>query len=219
MDQLSAIDTPTLSNAIEKLHVRNRISGFCDRTMRCLFPELGVMCGQAVTVEVETISPESDGALDKTFVDLCAILAKSDGPSVMVLRECSAHPEFSAHCGEILATAFQRLGAVGLVSDSAVRDIEEVRSLGFHLFAPGAVASHGSFRFIRLQVPMTVCGLPIQPGDLLHGDVNGLIKVPEQGVEKLPGLVEEVRRTERKALDYIKSDEFEARGLCDRLTH
>lgn len=81
--QLRKIDTPTISNAIEGLKVRNRASGFCDRNMRCLFPDFGVMCGYAVTAQVETLSPET-GQLDEKFVELCRALDASPHPSIVV---------------------------------------------------------------------------------------------------------------------------------------
>ena len=56
---LKSIDSPTLSNAIEDLNVRPRHEGFAPDTVRCLFPELGRMCGYAVTAQVETVSQMS----------------------------------------------------------------------------------------------------------------------------------------------------------------
>ena len=219
IDQLKEIDTPTLSNAIEKLEVRNRISGFADRRLKCLFPELGVMCGVAVTAQVETIAPDSKGGLDQEFVALCRALEACEDPGIIVFQEISGHPEFSAHCGEVMTTIFQRLGGIGLVSDCAVRDIAEVRSRKFHYFAAGKVASHGTFRVVRSQVPITVCGLQVAPGDLLHGDENGLIKVPEEDRDQLPHLADQVRHAESTLLDYVNSDGFTVEVLGKRLTH
>ena len=219
LKQIQAIDTPTLSNAIEKLEVRNRVSGFCDRSMRCLFPDLGVMCGYAVTAEVETMLPDHLGGLDGKFVELCKALEETPGPTVVVLREAGPHTEFSTHCGEVMATTFQKLGSVGLVSDAAVRDVCEVKGLGYHYFAPGMVASHATFRIVRVQIPVTVCGLPLEPGDLLHGDANGLIKVPKEGIEQLPRLVEEICQVEKTLLDCVKSDKFNIDGLRKCLGH
>ena len=152
-------------------------------------------------------------------MELCTACERSPRPTVVVLQEISRHPEFSAHCGEVMATTFQRLGVIGLVSDSAVRDIPEVRGLGFHYFAPGAVASHANFRVSRVQVPVTVCGLQIAPGDLLHGDENGLLKVPPQGREELPRLADEVRNAEQPLLEFVRSDAFTIELLRQRLTH
>lgn len=216
---LREIDTPTLSNMIEQLKVRSRVSGFADRSLRCLFPELGVMCGYAVTVEVDSICADRNGGLDAVFVELCRACEASARPTVVVMREVGPHPEFSVHCGEVMATVFKKVGAVGLVCDGAVRDIEEVGELGFHYFAPGAAASHGTFRIVRVQVPVTVCGLRIAPGDLLHGDVNGLLKVPEEKRDSLPEHLSKVRERERKLMTYVNSDSFTLDGLEERLTH
>jgi regulator of RNase E activity RraA len=217
--RLAAIDTPTLANAIELLRVRNRVSGFCDRSMRCLFPELGTMCGFAVTAEGQTINADEPGELGEPFFDLCRLLEASPRPTVVVFREAGPLREFSAHCGEVMATTFKRLGSVGVVSDSGLRDLPEVRAMGVHYFAPGSVASHGNFKVVRVGMPITVCGLQIEPGDLLHGDANGLISVPAEGREKLPELAAAVTAGEKEVMDYIRSDEFTVDGLKDFITH
>lgn len=219
IDAIARADTPSLSNAIELLCVRNRISGFASRELRYLTPEMGVLCGYAVTAEVESTCPDVVGGLDEKFLDLCSAIEATPHPSVVVMREVGTHPEFSAHCGEVMATAFKRVGAVGLVSDSAIRDLPEVQRIGFRCFAPGLVASHGTFRVVRIQVPVTVCGLLIQPRDLLHGDVNGLITVPEQKREELPAMLAKIQAREAPLLEYINGDEFTIDGLRDRLTH
>ena len=88
---------------------------------------------------------------------------------MIAFQEIGAQPDLAAHCGEVMATIFTRLGAVGLVSDSGVRDIAEVRALRFHYFARGTVSSHANFRIVRAGVPIQLQGLVIRPGDLLHG--------------------------------------------------
>jgi len=60
---------------------------------------------------------------------------------VIVMQEIGAPPELAVHCSEVLATIFTRLGAVGLVTDSVVRDILEVCTIGMNYFACGAVVS------------------------------------------------------------------------------
>ena len=219
IDRLKAIDTPTLSNAIEQLKVRNRTSGFCDRSLKCFFPQLGVMCGYAITAQVETMTPDRSDIMEKhkTFIELVKAVQESPGPCVVVLQETTGRQGFSVHCGDIMASLFKRTGAVGLVSDSAVRDKSEVEAAGFHYFATGLVASHANFRILRIQVPVTICGLVIKPGDLLHGDVNGLITVTEQGREQLPQLVEKVQQRESKLLNFISSDQFTPEGFYDLL--
>src|SRR5215831_2224715 len=146
VDYLKTVDTPTLSNAIELLRVRPQNEGFAPYHLRCLFPELGRMVGYAVTAHVETMT---NAAVDRhVFFRLYQAVAEAPKPAVVVFQEAGPHPDFAAHCGEVMATVFKRVGAVGLVTDCAVRDIPEVRAMKFQYFAKGGVASHSHFRIM-----------------------------------------------------------------------
>jgi 4-hydroxy-4-methyl-2-oxoglutarate aldolase len=214
VDYLKGVDTPTLSNAIETLRLRPQNAGFAPLQTSCLFPEFGRMVGYAVTAQVETMAATT---VDRTiFLSLCETVMNSPKPAVVAFQEIGPLPDYAAHCGEVMATIFQRLGAVGLVSDCAVRDIPEVRALRFHYFARGAVASHAYFHIVRVGVPIQVCGLVIDPNDLLHGDENGLIVVPKEGLEKLPAAVEAVRARERALMEFVRGAEFNFGGLRQR---
>lgn len=135
------------------------------------------------------------------------------------MQEIGPHREFCAHCGEVLPTVFQRLGAVGLVSDAAVRYLKEVRALRFHYLATSTVASHGNFRVARAQVPVTICGLHLRPGTLVHGDANGLILVPKEGLDRPCALAGKVRRSERQLLDYVRSRTMTLAGLRKKILY
>ena len=116
INYVKTVDSPTLSNAIEDLNIRPRHEGFASELTRCLFPEFGRMTGYAVTAQVETISrmtPTDRGI----FVDLFEAIHAAAKPSIVVFQEIGANPELSAHCGEVMATLFTRLGAIGLVTD------------------------------------------------------------------------------------------------------
>ncbi len=211
MEYLKTVDTPTLSNAIELLNVRRRSDGFAPLTIGCLFPELGRMAGYAVTAQVETVTQTERGG-PQGHLELYRLVEASPKPAVVVLQEIGGFGDFAAHCGEVMATFFLRLGAIGLVSDCGVRDLPEVRALGFHFFARGACASHAYFRIVRSGVPVTICGMPVRPGELLHGDENGLITVPEVELERLQQAVEEIRSSERRVLDFVRSGGFALDG-------
>lgn len=208
IEYLKSVDTPTLANAVEQLKLRPHRDGFTPLELRCLFPEFGRLCGYAVTAQVETISQTGPFDLQQ-FVDLYRLVEASPKPAVVVLQEIGGHGNYAAHCGEVMATFFQRLGAIGLVSDCAVRDLPEVRALGFQFFARGAVASHANFRIVRSGIPVQILGMEVQPGDILHGDENGLLQVPAGFEHRLPAVVDEIRARERKVMEFVRGADFD----------
>lgn len=212
---LKTVDTPTLANAIELLNLRPRSAGFTPLSIRCMFPEFGRMCGYAVTAHVETVTRAS-GQDRGPFPDLFAAIDASPKPAIVVMQEMGGHRDSATHCGEILASIFTRLGAIGLVSDCGIRDIPEVRAIGMHYFARGAVASHAYFRMVRASEPVQIEGLEIRPGELLHGDENGLITVPPCPIEDIAAAVDKIRGREGRLLEFVRGAEFTLEGLKTR---
>jgi regulator of RNase E activity RraA len=215
IDYLKSVDSPTLSNAIETLQIQPRHVGFTPLQIRCLFPELGRLCGYAVTAQVESVT-QLHATEERTFLELFQAVEQSPKPAVVAFQEIGGHRDYAAHCGEIMATAFTRLGAVGLVTDCGVRDVPEVRNLRFHYFARGTVVSHSSFKLVRVGVPIQIFGLEIRPGDMLHGDENGLMKIPQAGLTGIERAVEHVRSREKRLMDFMRSPEFSIQKLKGR---
>ncbi len=212
LEYLKGVDTPTLCNAIELLGVRPDEEGFAPLDLKCIFPELGRTIGYAVTAQVETVT-RMEKRDNRTFYELYSAIDKSPKPAIVVLQELGAHGEYAAHAGEIVCSISQRLGAIALVSDCGVRDIPEVRKLGFQYFARGTVASHANYRIARVGVPIQMLGMVIKPGDLLHGDENGLASVPKEKRELIPEKVDMIREKEGKLLEYVRSKKFTLGGL------
>ena len=112
----------------------------------------------------------------------------------------------------VMATLAGRLGVIGLVTDGGVRDILEVQRLGFHYFAAGVVPSHGNPRLLEVNVPVTLDGVRIEPGDLLHGDINGVTTIPLSIAGQVTEAALRIRAGEAELLDYIKGPDFSADG-------
>ena len=209
---LAAIDSPTVANAIERFRVRRRIDGYADRDLRCAFPQLGTMVGYAVTCTADsTTEGRSDGA---GLIGLWAALEAAPKPAVLVIKDVGPDPRKGCHMGEIMATIAKALGAVGCVSDGGLRDVREVEALGgFQYFCPGFVVSHGQPVILDVNVPVAVHGLSIEPGTLLHGDVNGLLAVPEAIAGEVAAACDAVRAEERALLDLITAPGFTVEKL------
>jgi 4-hydroxy-4-methyl-2-oxoglutarate aldolase len=217
LERLRAIDTPTISNAIELYNVRDRTEGFMGYDIRCLMPGLGTMLGYAVTALCDNRPGAVAGR--QAYFEWLAAIRDAPKPVVCVFQDVSPSRRHSCYFGEVMANCAKRLGAVGLVTDGGVRDLAEVEALGFHYFSPGAVASHGNFAITRVGMPVTISGVSVRPGDLIHGDRNGVLVIPEDVAERLPDGVEEIRARERRTLDFVNSPDYTVDGLVELLSH
>ena len=203
---LMSVDSPTISNAIEPFKVRDRTEGFIGGQVRALFPELPPMVGTALTVTM-TNSPGAPAGRDN-YWRMYEALSQMPTPSVLVVQDVSGAPSRCALAGEVMMTMAKRLGAVGMVTDGGLRDVHEVRRLGFGYFARYVVVSHGNFAVVDVGQPVTLDGQEVKTGDILHGDANGIVIVPREVLDSLPEAVEEVRTRERATMDFINSVEF-----------
>ena len=203
---LKGVDSPTIANAIEPFKVRDRMEGFIGGEVRCLFPEMPPMVGLAQTVTMTHTPGEIAGR--ENWFRMYEALAEIPAPSVLVIQDVSGAPTRCAYAGEVMATLAKRLGAVGMVTDGALRDVHEVRALGFHYFARYLVVSHGNFDIVDVGAPIELDGQLVNTGDLLHGDANGIVIVPREVLDGLPAAVDEVRTRERATMDFILTPEY-----------
>jgi regulator of RNase E activity RraA len=203
---LKGVDSPTISNAIEPFKVRDRTEGFIGGKVRALFPEMPPMVGTALTVTMTNTPGAVAGR--ENYWRMYAALSQMPAPSVLVVQDVSGAPARCALAGEVMTTMAMRLGAVGMVTDGGLRDVHEVRRLGFAYFARYVVVSHGNFGVIDVGGPVSLDGQEVKTGDILHGDANGIVIVPREVLDGLPEAVEEVRTRERGTMDFISSPEF-----------
>ena len=214
--ELASVDTPTICNAIEAFKQRDDSEGFMGARVRCLTPELGVMAGYAVTATCDSMTPGQPRRREP-FMALWETLAAAPKPAVLVFQDVSPAATHSVHLGDVMATIGARLGAVGLVTDGAVRDVEGIRPLRFHLFALGVAPSHGTFNVLDVGVPVTVDGVRIAPGDLVHADSNGVTTVPIEIADRVYAQCRKVHEHERSLREYVIGKDFSLEGLRERV--
>jgi regulator of RNase E activity RraA len=203
---LRSVDSPTIANAIEHFKVRDRMEGFIGGEVRSLFPEMPPMVGAALTVTMS----HSPGPLAgrETWWRMYEALAEMPAPTVLAVQDVSGAPSRCAYAGEVMTTLAKRLGAVGMVTDGGLRDLHEVRALGFGYFARYLVVSHGNFDVTSVGEPIVLDGQEVRTGDILHGDANGIVIVPREVLGGLPQAVEDVRTRERAMMDAINSPDY-----------
>ena len=206
---LARYDAPTLANAIETFDLQPRDVGFADSRIRCMFPELGRMVGFAATATIVARGvpgPDWPGAGNDA---LYSHVRTVPAPRIVVVRDMDDPPAHGSLWGEVHATIFGALGCVGCVTDGSVRDLDEARGMGFHFFAAGPSVSHAYVRVETVGEPVEIGGLVVAPGDLLHADQHGVLRIPLEIAAELPAAADRVIETEQALLHWVRSRDFD----------
>jgi 4-hydroxy-4-methyl-2-oxoglutarate aldolase len=192
---LQSVDSPTVANAIEGLGVRDATDGYADLRLRCLVSQPSPMVGYAVTFKVDSTTPGMTP--DRSLLEkLLEAVEASPKPCVVVSQEAGPDVERGCHMGDVIGTRVAHSGAVGVVSGSGIRDVRGIGEVGLSAFALGTVAGRGSWTITDVGVDVHVAGLRVRPGDLLHGDDNGLVSVPTDDPDELVRLIRQVQAKE-----------------------
>lgn len=212
LDQLRKYDTPTVCNVIELFEIRPRNTGYMDGRVRATYPALPPMVGFATTATFRAGAPPKGG---DTYIGLggqVERIAATPGPKVVVFQDLD-DPPVAATFGEIMCTTYKAFGCVGLVTSGTGRDIDQVAPLKFPCFTSGTMPSHGYTQIVELDVPVRVGGVWVNPGDLLHGDANGVTTIPVElaalTAEGCAGFMD----AEKVVLDYFAKGSPTAAGF------
>lgn len=214
---LVAIDTCTVSNAIERLYVRPRNEGFVSGAVRCRFPHLSPMAGYAVPARVKTSAPPMAHRCYYDRIDFWNYFATLPEPRVLVLEDVDHRPGIGALVGEIHGTIAQALRCVGCITNGAVRDVPALEAMGFHVFSGNLSVSHSYAHIIEFGEPVEIGGLKISPGDLLHGDRHGVLTIPLSIAAAVPAEASKIQAEERELIEFCHSEQFSLPKLAERL--
>ena len=187
-DKLRRFNTPSVGNVVASYPQHPHCLGlydpwygrwYTDDSLMCLVPEAGPVIGHAVTVVFGLDDPLQPAVPYLDFVDF---LLEAPKPSIVVC-EAKFPPEVMRHAGIFggqSGSLFKACGAVGLLTNSPVRDVDEIRSLGLQHLVRGVTSGHGSLSLQAFNVPVTVAGMDVGPGDIVHMDENGACKFPTE---------------------------------------
>ena len=215
LEALRRWPTPAIANAIETFGVRPNNEGFMVGP-RCIFPELGPMVGYAATCTIRAATrggPDSRREMAAHWRNIQA----QPSPRVAVIQDLDDPPAFASFWGEVNANIHRALGCAGVVTNGGVRDLEEVRILRFHFFAGDVVPSHAFVHVVKAGGPVTVGGLEVRDGDLIHADQHGVITIPHEIAREVPRAAAEVEKAERGVIDLCRSPQFSLEALLTKM--
>ena len=214
LQSLGKYDTPTICNVIELFNIRPRNTGYMDHRIKACFPELPPMVGYALTATFRSAS-RRDKEIYATVDQQILAFTENAFPPVLVFQDLD-DPTAAATFGEIMCSTYQKFGASGIITSGAGRDLEQVQGLNFPAFTNGTICSHGYSHSPSIQIPVHVGGITIYPGDLLHGDLNGVTTIPLDIASEIDEACEIFVRAEAIVLDYLREDQVTPKGFSER---
>jgi regulator of RNase E activity RraA len=212
IDALRKVSSPSVANAIETFNVRPRNQGNVSSEIRALFPELGPMVGYAVTALIRAEPAPLQNHRASTFAWWDHVLS-IPAPRVIVVHDLDEPRGQGAQWGEVQANIHRALGCLGVVTDGSVRDLDEVRALGFQFAAAHVSVSHAYVHMVDFGLPVKVGGLWVKPGDLIHCDQHGAVTIPPEIAERVPEAVTRVEADERQIIGLCQSAKFSVDDL------
>jgi regulator of RNase E activity RraA len=213
LELLRKYDTPTICNVVELYDLRPRTAGYMDSRIQACFPKFPPMVGYAATATFRSAAPPRSGNVYSGLADQAASFAELPGPPVVVFQDLD-NPPASATFGEVMCTTYKAFGAVGLITSGAGRDLDQVEAIGFPCFTNGTICAHGYCHIVQINVPVHVGGVMVAPGDLLHGDRNGVTTIPNEIASEVAHACADLVAAEAVILDYVKAGKVDAKGLA-----
>jgi len=210
-EELRKFDTPSITNVVATYPGHPLCLGlynpwtenwYTDQTIRCMFPELGPIVGYAVTCVHGLPDPNYDCL---SLADLVEALGNSRKPTILAFQQ-KFPPEVAGKvglAGGVLTTVLKAVGCVGAISNGPSRDIDEIRPMKFQYLLSGTTPGHGHMAFRAINVPVSVAGMDVAPGEIIHMDENGACKFPADRLEDVLNNVRALRKEEAVRMDLL----------------
>jgi len=217
LQALRQFGTCMVANAIESFNVRLRNTGFADASIRCMFQDAPPMVGYAATARLRSGEPPIVEGSFRDRADFWNSILEIPTPRVLVLEDMDRPPGRGAFVGEMHAAILKALGCVGYATNGAVRELPAVRAMGVQLFAGNVAVSHAYAHIFEIGKVISVGGMEVRPGDLLHGDQHGVLTVPAEIASRVPAAADRLKKLEKRVIDLCRSPDFSVAKLGDEV--
>ncbi len=211
LDELADIDTPTICNAIEAVAPERRGWGYTTDPFFVIDRTAQAMVGYARTATIRSSQPsgrttEADAA---SRIAYYRHIDEGDEPTITVIEDVDAHVGFGAWWGEVHSNVHKGLGSIGVVTNGSIRDLDDWAD-GFQALAGSVATSHAWVHEVEYAIPVTVHGMRVAPGDLVHADVHGAVVIPHEHAREIPAVVARQREQESTLIKASQAEGFSA---------
>lgn len=183
--RLEKLSTTNLSDALDQIGFRGAVIG-----IRPLFG-MPRICGRAMTIKITAAGMTKS----KHHLGIEAIAAAGEGDLIVI----DNHGDVQNNCwGEILSCAAKKKGLSGVIIDGAARDVDECQKMDFAVFARGVVPITARGRIMQedFNCLIRLGDVQVRPGDILVGDVNGIVVIPVEKVDEVVSAAEKIMAKE-----------------------
>jgi len=184
--KLLGFSTPTVANVVATYPENPHCLGlydpwkgkwYTDQSVHCVFPEMGIRIGYAFTLVVSVPDPKYPSL---SFEDLIEALYEAKNPTIVICQQVYP-PEILNRArlfGGQSTVLYKACGVVGVVTNGPSGDVDEMSLLGIQYIMSGVTPGHGPFSMRAINVPVSVAGMDVTPGDIIHMDEHGAVKFP-----------------------------------------
>lgn len=207
---LQRVDTPTVCNAIEVVEGKRGFDRFTRGSMISSAPEEGAIVGYARTAKITALAPPKEPAdtIKARRMDYYRHMASGPNPSLAVVEDIDGVDAIGAFWGEINTSVHKGFGLNGALTNGVMRDLGDMPE-GFPVIAGSVGPSHGFVHVKEIATPVTIFGLRIEDGELVHADRHGALVIPAEYLDELAAGIHKLLDTERIILDAARDPNFD----------
>lgn len=208
--QLRAVDTPTVCNAIEVVEGKRGFDRFTRGTVLSSDPGAAAIVGVARTAKISAIAPPTEAAevIRARRMDYYRHMASGPRPALAVIEDVDGDAAIGAYWGEINTTIHKGLGLSGALTNGVMRDLGDLPG-GFPVIAGSVGPSHGFVHVREIATPVTVFGLTIADGEVVHADRHGAVVIPADYLPEIGKAVDKLIATEQIVLEAARRPDFD----------
>lgn len=194
VDAYYQVTTPMISDALDKLGLPAGVYGIAPMHSKCK-----KIVGPAITMKIVPYgvnNPPGHMGSDPIFVA---------EPGDVLVYDAGGRPDWNCW-GDIVTWSAMQKGIIGAIADGPVRDMEEVEAVEFPVFAKGHLPLTARGRCVQgdYNCQIQICGVQVNPGDLIMADVNGVAIVPIDYVDEVLKVALEIKAYEAAMIEEIK---------------
>lgn len=201
LEKLQAVDTPTVCNAIEVAQGQRGFNQFTRGTMLASSATDTAMVGYARTAQIAALAPakESASVIKQRRADYYRHMSEGPRPAIAVVEDLDYPHAIGAYWGEVNTTIHKAFGLGGALTNGVMRDLGDLPT-EFPVVAGSIGPSHGFVHVRSIGQPVSIFGMQVEDGDLVHADRHGAVVVPKEVIPLLEAAIDKLLATEQLIL-------------------